>query len=270
MKIRDCAAAVIAGILIIANYEPWFAIKCPCVAENVTKDFLLTNAVQNVNKMNTGGCPHGLPPSACPICSGMGGGGSSRVGERPQKAGEMSYHQCAMIGAMMKAREQRLETHERNLLARAEALLEFQQNLDKMTQKMINFANQISSTFIFKPVAYTINNIVVPMLNSIKNIPNIVNNVMDKLSQIKQKFVDIQDKLNAIFGEAKVFIEKKVSEFVSNIKSKFDGLFKIFKRENAKDDDTKIDDDKRIFNLKTILHKILRKKKDDTENKSGS
>lgn len=271
VKIRDCAATVIAGTLLILQITSHgLQLSVLVLRKNVTKDFLLTNAVQNVNKMNTGGCPHGLPPSACPICSGMGGGGSSRVGERPQKAGEMSYHQCAMIGAMMKAREQRLEAHERNLLTRAEALLEFQQNLDKMTQKMINFANQISSTFIFKPVAYTINNIVVPMLNSIKNIPNIVNKVMDKLSQIKQKFVDIQDKLNAIFGEAKAFIEKKVSEFVSNIKSKFEGLFKIFKRENAKDDDTKIDDDKRIFNLKTILHKILRKKKDDTENKSGS
>lgn len=235
------------------------------------RDFLLlSNAVQNVNKINTGLCPHGLPPSACPICSGMGGGGSTRVGERPQKAGEMSYHQCAMIGAMMRAREQRLEAHEKNLIQRAEALFAFQQNIEKMVQKMTAFANQISNSFIFKPVAYTINSIVVPILNMVKNIPNIVNNVMDKLSQIKEKFIDIQDKLNAIFGEAKAFVEKKVSELVSNIKSKLEGLFKIFKRENAKDDDSKIDDDKKIFNLKTILHKILRKKKDDTENKSGS
>ena len=230
----------------------------------------MSNAVQNVNKINTGLCPHGLPPSACPICSGMGGGGSTRVGERPQKAGEMSYHQCAMIGAMMRAREQRLEVHERNLLHRAEIAEAFQQNIEKMAQKLATFANQISNSFIFKPVVYTINNIVVPILNTIKNIPNIINNVMDKLSQIKEKFIDIQDKLNAIFGEAKAFVEKKVSELVSSIKSKLEGLFKIFKRENAKDDDTKIDDDKRIFNLKTILHKILRKKKDDTENKSGS
>ena len=45
---------------------------------------------------------------------------------------------------------------------------------------------------------------------------------------------------------------------------------KIFKRNNTRDDDTKIDEDKKIFNLKTILHKIMRKKQDDTENKSGS
>lgn len=214
--------------------------------------------------MNAGLCPHGLPPSACPICSGMGGGGSTRVGERAQKSGEMSYHQCAMIGAMMKARAQRLEAHENNLKAHAEAVLKFQQGLEKLAEKLMAFTNQVSNVFIFKPVLPIIRNIVVPIINTIKNIPNIAN-------QIKQKFIDIQDKLNAIFGEAKAFVEKKISEFVSVVKSKFEGLFKIFKKENAKDDDTKIDDDKKIFNLKTIIHKILkRKKKDDTEDKSGS
>ena len=140
-----------------------------------------------------------------------------------------------------------------------------------MSEKMLNFATIISNNFLLKPVAYTINNIVVPIFNTIKNIPNFVTNFLEKLSQIKQKVFDIQDKLNAIFGEAKAFIEKKVSEFVGIIKTKFKDLFKIFKKHDAKDDDTKIDDDKKIFNLKTILHKIKSKlKKDDSENKSRS
>ena len=93
-----------------------------------------------------------------------------------------------------------------------------------------------------------------------------ISNFADKMAQFKQKIVDIQDKLNAIFGEAKAFVEKKVSEFVSVVKSKFEGLFKIFKKEDAKDEDTKIDEDKKIFNLKTLIHKLRKKKKDDTEN----
>ena len=230
----------------------------------------MSNAVTQVNKANTGLCPHGLPPSACPICSNMGGG-SMRVGERPQKAGEMSYHQCAMIGAMMKARALRLENHEKNLQQRAEAILQFQANLDKMIQKMGEFVNKISNNFLLAPVGYTINNIVVPILRMIRNIPNIISNVQDKLSQIKQKFIDIQDKLTAIFGEAKAFVQKKISELVSVIKSKFEGLFKIFKRNNTQDDETKIDEDKKLFNLKTVINKILnRKKKDDSEDKSRS
>ena len=219
----------------------------------------------NINNVKSGLCPHGMSPGACPICSGMGGGGGSRVGERPQKAGEWSYHHCAMVGAMMKARAQRIETHEKNLLAHAEALLKFQQNLEKMAQKMIDFANQISKSFILKPVAFTIKNIVVPIINTIRNIPNIISN----LNQIKQRFVDIQDKLNALFGEAKAFVEKKISEFISSVKSKFEDIFKIFKKNNTEDDDTKIDDDKKIFNLKKVLRKLW-KKRDDTEDRSGS
>ena len=231
--------------------------------------FLLSNSVQQVNKATSGLCPHGLAPGACPVCSNMGGGGG-RVGERPQKAGEMSYHQCAMIGAMMKARAQRIENHEKNLKLHAQNLLLFQQNLEKAIQRMTDFANRISGNFILKPVAFTIKNIVVPITNFIKNFPNIVSGIAERFNQLRQKFVDIQDKLNALFGEAKAFIEKKVSELVSSIKSKFEGLFKIFKKHETNDDDTKVDDDKKIFNLKTIIQKIKKKKKDDSENKSGS
>ena len=230
----------------------------------------MSTNVQSVSSIKSGTCLHGMAPGACPICSGMGGGGSSRVGERPQKAGEMSYHQCAMIGAMMRAREQRIENHEKNLLQHAENILKFQQNMESLAQKMLAFSNRISNTFILKPFAYTITNIVVGVTKSIAAILNIISTITDKLAQIKQKLFDIQDKLNAIFGEAKAFVEKKVSELISSIKSKLEGLFKIFKRNNTRDDDTKIDEDKKIFNLKTILHKIMRKKQDDTENKSGS
>ena len=194
----------------------------------------------------------------------MGGGSTGfRAGERVQKAGEMSYHECAMLGNLMRAQKQRAETHEKNLLSRAEAFQEFENKLMHAAQKMAEFANQISNNFIFKPVVFTINNIVVPIINGIKSISQIVNKVLDKVSQIKEKFIDIQDKLNAIFGELKNFIEKKISEIVNFIKSKFEGLFKILKKHNADDDDTKVDEDKKIFNLKTFIRKIW--KKDDTK-----
>lgn len=230
----------------------------------------MAGVTSNVNSVKSGLCPHGMSPGACPICSGMGGGGGGRAGERPQKAGEWSYHHCAMVGAMMKARAQRIENHENNLKLHAQAVLEFQQNLEKMAQKMIDFANKISNSFIFKPVAYTIINIIAPVINKISTIPDIISNIADKLSQIKQKFTDIQDKLNAIFGEAKAFIEKKAAELAGSIKSEFENLFKIFKKDNAKDDDTKVDDDKKIFNLKKFIQKIREKKKNDTEDKPGS
>lgn len=72
-----------------------------------------------------------------------------------------------MIGAMMRAREQRIENHEKNLLQHAENILKFQQNMESLAQKMLAFSNRISNTFILKPFAYTITNIVVGVTKSI-------------------------------------------------------------------------------------------------------
>ena len=224
----------------------------------------MANSVQGANINKAGTCPHGVSPGACPICSGMGGGGG-RVGERPQKAGEMSYHECAMIGAMMRAREAQQKMHEQTLLHRAEALRAFEQNLISAAQKIAEFASNIKSNILLRPAAFILNNIAVPILKTIANLPALISNIGEKFVQLKEKVVDIQDKLNAIFGEAKAFVEKKVSELVSGIKSKLETLFKVFGRNNAKEDETKIDEDKKIFRLKTFIQKILERKKDDSE-----
>ena len=226
----------------------------------------MTNAIQGANVNKAGTCPHGVAPGACPICSGMGGGGL-RPGERVQKPGEMSYHECAMIGAMMRAREAQQKLHEQTLLSRAEALKAFEQQMINMAQKLADIGMKLNNNIFTKPIAFVVNNFALPILKAISNLPNIIMNFSDKISQIKEKFADIQDKLNAIFGEAKAFVEKKVSELVSSIKSNFERLFKVFKRNNTKDDETKIDEDKKIFRLKTFIQKILGKKKDDSENK---
>ena len=222
----------------------------------------MSNAVQNVNTIKPGTCPHGCAPGACPICSNMGGGGL-RPGERAQKPGEMSYHECAMLGALMRARALRIKNHEKNLLNHAEAIKNFEQKMEAFAQKMADFASRISQNILLKPAAFVIKNIAIPVLNGIKNLPAAISKFINTLSQIK---TDIQDKLNAIFGEAKAFIQKKASELVSTVKSKLKGLFKIFKRNKTKDDETKIDEDKKIFRLKKFISKIWKKKDNDTKN----
>lgn len=226
--------------------------------QRIGKVFYLSTQVPNVNKVNAGLCPHGLPPGACPICSKMGGGGGMRPGERPQKAGEMSYHQCAMIGNMMRARELAEKRHAQSLEQQAEVLKSFENTMAKLSQNLQNFIQQMGGNVLTKPIAFVAQNIALPIVNFVQNIPKIIQNFQNI------KF-EIQDKLNAILGEVKNFIQKKISDFVSAVKSKFEGLFKIFKKHNADDDDTKIDDDKKIFNLKNILRKIIRKKKDDDD-----
>ena len=290
MKVPDCAAAVIAGrdvgkykqVKISQNAMFYKMPICPPQTNQHfvirvlielfllryyqrEEVFLLANSINNLNKVNAGTCPHGCSPSACPICSGMGGGGL-RPGERVQKPGELSYHQCAMLGALMRAREARIKTHEQNLQNRAEAFKKFEAGLEFAAARLADFALKISRSILLKPVAIIINKILIPVLNTIKSLPRSISNIFSMLNRIK---TDIQDKLNAIFGEAKAFIEKKVSEFVAVIKSKLDGLFKIFKRNNTKDEETKIDEDKKIFRLKTFINKLLRRN-NDTEDSAKS
>lgn len=212
-----------------------------------------------MNKVNAGLCPHGLPPGACPICSNMAGG--LKQSDRNRKIGEMTYHECAMIGNMLKARALAQKNHEQNIEHRAESLKNFETNMAKLQANMLEFAQKISNNFVLKPLVFVIQNIAVPITNLIKNIPNFVANMSVKLANFQQKLFDITDKIAAVFGELKAVIEKKISEFVSIIATKFKNLFKIFKKHNADDDDTKIDDDKKIFNLKTILQKIKTKLK---------
>ena len=176
----------------------------------------------------------------------------------------MTYHECAMIGNMLKARALAQKRHARNQEIRIENLKSFETTLERIAFNMREFAKQMSANVFFKPIAFVVQNIALPIVNFIQKIPQIVQN-------FKNFKIDIQDKLNAIFGETKNFIKKKITDIVYVLKEKFETLFKIFKKNDTKDDDTKIDDDKKIFNLKTILHKITRKKKDkngdDSKNK---
>lgn len=219
----------------------------------------MAQKVRNVNKVNAGLCPHGLPPGACPICSNMAGG--LKQSDRNRKIGEMTYHECAMIGNMLKARALAQKSHENNIQHRAENLKNFENNMAKLQAGMLEFAQKISNNFLLKPLVFVVQNIAVPLTNFIQNIPNFITNLGNKVANLGQKLFDITDKIAAVFGELKAVIEKKISEFVSTIATKFKNLFKIFKKHNTDDEDTKIDDDKKIFNLKTILHKIKTKLK---------
>ncbi len=80
--------------------------------------------------------------------------------------------------------------------------------MQKLSTNLQQFIQQNSQSPIMKPVVFIAQNIVVPVINFVKNIPKFINNI---------KF-EISDKLSAIYGEAKAFVEKKLSEIVDNLK----------------------------------------------------
>lgn len=206
-----------------------------------------------------GTCPHGLPLGACPICNGMSGGGGAKKADFSAKPGEMSWNECAAIGAFLKAQKAAQQAREAQFQAHLQALAKFQSTMANAAQRAAQFAQMIQNSMppiIAKPLAFVMNNIVANGLNVIKNLPVAVANFAQNISQ---KLADITDKLTSIYGEIKAAISKKVSETFKEIKKKIKSIFGIFEPADSDNDDKKVDEAKRTFELKTFIHKLYKK-----------
>ena len=215
------------------------------------------------HRSKVGTCPHGLPPGACPICSGAGGGGGSRKMEKA--TGEMSWDECFAVGKMLKA--QNLAQHKKdiNMQAQLHIPLNTQGRLENIAQKIAGFVERLTNftqkpqqlpAIIAKPHVF-IAKLALPVLNVLKDIPILINK---GINFAKEKLADITDKLNAIFGELKNSTEKKISEKFKDLKKRFKSLFELYDSKEADNEDKKIEEGKRIFELKNILQKIQEKK----------
>lgn len=211
------------------------------------------NAVKT-NSSRVGTCPHGLPLGACPICNGMGGGGA-RKADFSAKPGEMSWNQCAAIGAFLKAQKMAQQAREQDAVSFAQKAQAFQNALMNSSQKIANIAQfftQNTPAIIAKPMNFVLNTV---LGNGVKMIANVVNFVQN----FSQKMVDISDKLTAMMGELKASIEKKISESFKDLKKKIKSIFAIFKPLDADDEEKQIDETKKAFELRTFIHDLYKK-----------
>ena len=196
----------------------------------------------SVHKTKVGTCPHGLPLGACPICSGMGGGGGgggSKKVERP--AGEMSWDECVAVGQMLKAQKLAQQKRDIAMQAQLHAPLKTTNRLETMAQTMADFAQKLSDfvqktqsapKIISKPIVF-IAQLVIPAVNILKNIPILAQKT---INFVKEKLNDISDKLNAVFGELKTAIEKKISDRFKDFRKKNKSLFTIFEPLDVKEE----------------------------------
>lgn len=230
--------------------------------------------LSSLHKSKIGTCPHGLPMGACPICSGGGGGGGSKKINSPPP-GEMSWDECFAVGQMMKA--QKLAQQQREMALQNQAFLssninnnieKFAQNISALAEKTTKFAAKTENlpAILSKPINFVANKLLVPMLNIIENLPA----AFQKMTTfIQEKIADIQDKLNAIFGELKNSVEKKISDRLKDFKKKFKSLFGFFEPIDVDIEEQKIEEEKRIFELKTVFENInnyINKHKEFQEN----
>lgn len=216
-------------------------------------------SVQAANSNRIGTCPHGLPLGACPICNGMGGG--AKKADFSAKPGEMSWNECAAIGAFLKAQKmaklQRQQDAE-NFAKQAVAFDKAVMNASQKTAALAMFFTTNTPSIIAKPVNFVLNTIVGGALNTIRNFPQTVQTVFQKLA-------DITDKLTAVYGEVKAAIAKKISETFGELKKKIKSLFAIFGVQNSDNDDKQIDETKKAFKLKTFIHDLYKKLRGEEE-----
>lgn len=213
-------------------------------------------------RMKAGTCPHGLPLGSCPICNGMAGGNSTTKRNTPRNVGEMTYNQCAAIGAMLKAQRHAKEQAKIVQQNHLQSLADFSKKLANTHQRLMDLALLITKTtpaFIAKPVNFVLTMIVGKVLVFAQKIPVVFQAVV-------QKFVDITDKLTAVYGEIKAAINEKVSKFAKDFKKKLKSFFFVFGSSETDDDEKKIDEAKRTFELKTFIHKLAQKLKNKEEN----
>lgn len=204
-----------------------------------------------------GTCPHGLPLGACPICSGMAGGNSTSKRDIPRNIGEMSYNQCAAIGAMLRAQKNARESAKAAQESHVQSLINFQKNMTSTHQRLSEFAAFLSNKMP-KIVSVPVNFILINIIgNSIKFIQNFPTIMADFTQNIRQKFTDISDKLAAIYGEMDAAIKENFSKFISNLKKKFKFSFFVFGTRETEDEEHKIEESKRLFELKTYVHKLF-------------
>ena len=214
---------------------------------------LAISAVQ-ASGVRSGLCPHGLPPGACPICSG--GMGSSKVvtADFSAKPGEMSWNECAAIGAFLKSIQNARLAREADYQNQIIAMAQFQNNMTKMAQNLQTFIQNMSQSTLTRPLAMVAQNILLPVVKFMKDLPV---NFLQATANLAQKLTDITDKLTAIYGELKAAMDKKFSDFAKKVKKKIISIFEIFRAENESSEDERIEDyQKQLNKLQTLLEKI--------------
>lgn len=222
----------------------------------------MTTGVSSVGSVRAGLCPHGLPPGACPICSGMGGSSQKvQTADFSAKPGEMSWNECAAIGAFLKSLKNARMAREADFQRHILSMAKFEADMTKAAQQLNQFIQNMNGNALTNPVAFVAQKLVLPVVEMFKNLPT---NVLNNLAKFSEKLADISDKLTAIYGELKAAVNKRISDLSKKIKKKLFSIFEIFTTDNETDEnEIMIAFEKQLNKLKNMLEKISDKYKEE-------
>lgn len=219
----------------------------------------MTASLSRASNSKIGTCPHGLPLGACPICNGMSGGGGASSTKK-NKPPEMTWNECYAIGQMLKA-QKLARQHTQQMFAQQD----MQAHLNNL-QMQINALKTAAMNNLPRPVAKMVvmlaDAVLTPAAKVLQaastTIQNIAAGISKAIDNIKQKIVDIADKLTAVLGEAKAAIQKKIDEKFKDIKKKIFNLFGLSGADNEEDEELKrIEEEKRLFELNTAKEALF-------------
>jgi len=202
-----------------------------------------------------GGCAHGLPPGACPICSGGAGGTTAK------KSGQMSWSECYAIGQAMKAAKQRALDN-----AKMDQLIQARTSALQKQTNVINNRNIPNFTKALPlPVQNTINNLKQVIAKNINRLSDTVIKqigvLREKIELLMNKFSSAAARLASELGELKNKIKDNIDKNIQKIKkklSKFLDLVDELLEENEIEETDKVKEDHNLRELieATVSHPI--------------
>lgn len=212
-----------------------------------------------VPQTKTNTCPHGLPHGACPVCSGMSGGGSSKT-TKQKNPNEWSYEKCFAVWQEMLAKENKKSELKLQLIKQANLTEAAARKLANTINGVKNVLHEIKSMLPLKMQANfdkAINKIITPIYNMISKFPQFIKNIKVFVQDIKTQILDVTSKIAAVIGEVKNFIQKSLYEKYKKVSKK---IFLFFFSEAERENDS---EEMRVFEsreLKKVKKTKLRQK----------
>ena len=117
-----------------------------------TQGIFMSGYSPQVNNARANTCPHGLPLGACPICNGMGGGGSTKKADEPRRPGEMTYQECYAQWKQMQRAEAMDKAAQEAMLKNAELASKLQKQLAGLSEITTKVLDNIQNA-LPKPIA---------------------------------------------------------------------------------------------------------------------
>ena len=213
----------------------------------------ISNSVQST--IRAGSCPHGLPPAACPICSGgMSGNGKIKDStmSKPIKMNQWSWLKCYAVGMAMKSQETRIQNKKDAFEKQIEFAKNLKQSILNLSEKIKNALNNIqknNSPFIANIIVNISRIIIFPVLSFIAKIPQLIEKAVQIQKNINIFINSISEKIVAILGDIKNFINKKLLEKMK-IKAK---KFFLFFMSDIEDENYKNDDTLAVFKSRELI-----------------